>query len=301
MTEGKIFDIKQFAVHDGPGIRTTVFFKGCPLSCWWCHNPEGIDESDDLFYYESKCILCGDCVEVCPEDAVKKADGKISIDREKCSLCGDCAKICPTTALKLAGKNVSVDGVMEKTEKSTVFYDTSDGGVTLSGGEPFLQFDFMKELIERCKEKDIQVTVDTCGHVDKEKFEAVLDDVDLFLYDLKLMDDDLHKRYTGITNEIILENLETLLGDNEGEAIIRLPLVGGITDTEENIEEIINFLSPFSGIKEIDLLVYHDVKEKYDKLGMDYKITSSRSVHEERVKEIKQKFKSEGYRVKVGG
>ncbi len=301
MVTGKIFDIKKFAVHDGPGIRTTVFFKGCPLSCSWCHNPEGIDHEEDLFFYRSKCIGCENCLESCPQNAIEMEDESIKINRDLCDLCNECAEACPTTALKIAGEKITAEEVMNEIEKSTIYHDTSNGGVTLSGGEPFQQFEFMKELIDRCKEKDIHVTVDTCGHVNAEKFESILDKVDLFLFDLKIIDEELHREYTGMGNELILENLGSLLKRGENEVIIRFPVIPGVTDSEENIRSILEFLSDFQNVREIDILPYHDVKEKYKRLGKEYDINETKTPGRERIERIKEKFEDEGYLVKEGG
>ncbi|MFP4608258.1 MAG: glycyl-radical enzyme activating protein [Candidatus Natronoplasma sp.] len=301
MVCGKVFDIKEFAVHDGPGIRTTVFFKGCPLDCPWCHNPEGIRQADDLFYYGSKCMGCGSCVVICPQDAIEKEEETINIDRDLCDLCGRCAEGCPTTALKVAGKKITADDVMDEIERSTIYHDTSSGGVTLSGGEPFQQFEFMEELIDKCKERDIHVTVDTCGHVEPEKFDPIKDKIDLFLFDLKIMDEELHREYTGVGNDRILKNLESLLKENENKVIIRFPIIPGITDTEENISSMIEFLSPFKGVNEIDILPYHNVKEKYNMLGKKYDIKGVKKPSREKLEEIRRRFEAEGYLVKEGG
>ena len=301
MIYGKIFDIKQFAVHDGPGIRTTVFFKGCPLGCPWCHNPEGIKQEEDLFYYESKCIGCGSCVDLCSQDAIKMEGEIINIDRDVCDLCGRCAEGCPTTALKIAGKDITADEVMDEIERSTIYHDTSSGGVTLSGGEPFQQFEFMQELVDKCNKEDIHITVDTCGHVKPEKFDSIKNKIDLFLFDLKIMDEELHREYTGVSNDWILKNLESLLKENESEVIIRFPIIPDITDTEENISSMIEFLSPFKGVKEIDLLPYHNVKEKYNMLGKKYDIKGVKKPSREKIEKIKRRFETEGYLVKEGG
>lgn len=301
MANGKIFDIKQFAVHDGPGIRTTVFFKGCPLRCHWCHNPEGIEYEDDLFFHESKCIACGSCWALCPQDAIRRDGDMIKIDRDLCDLCGRCAEECPTTALKVAGKMITIEDVMDEIERSTIYHDTSAGGVTLSGGEPFQQFEFMKELIDRCKEKDIHVTVDTCGYVDPEKLDSVKDKIDLFLFDIKIIDEELHDQYTGVSNDKILKNLKSLLMEGGTEVIIRFPIIPNTTDTEENLSSILEFLSPFKGVKEIDILPYHDVKEKYNRLGKEYKFSETKSLSREKIDKIKKRFEAEGYLVKEGG
>lgn len=299
MIKGKIFDIKQFAVHDGPGVRTTVFFKGCPLSCWWCHNPEGISLDNDIFYYETKCIECGTCIDVCPEDAIEM-DGSISIDRERCTNCGLCAERCPSDALQNTVRTVTSEDVMDEIRKSIIFYDSSDGGVTFSGGEPLLQPEFLKELIDKCNEEDIHITLDTSGYADPDTFESIVDDIDLFLYDLKIIDDDIHRKYTGTSNEMILENLKTLYKKGK-EVIIRFPVIPGITDTEENLDDIVDFLSELKHIKEIDVLPYHNVEEKYNKLGKEYKLEESRSLNEKSIQSIKEIFEKEGFFVKEGG
>jgi len=301
MVHGRIFDIKQFAVHDGPGIRTTVFFKGCPLNCPWCHNPEGIEYEADLFFYEAKCISCESCLVLCPQDAIEMENDTIIIDRNLCDLCGRCAEGCPTRAFKMAGKKITVEEVMDEIERSTIYHDDSDGGVTLSGGEPFQQFEFMEELIDRCKEKDIHVAVDTCGHVKPKKFDSVKNKIDLFLYDLKIMDEGLHSKYTGVVNDRILENLKTLLKEGDNEVIIRFPIIPDITDTEENINSMLEFLSDFRSVSRIDILPYHDVKEKYNSLGKEYYIKEMKAPNRERIERIKKRFEGEGYLVREGG
>lgn len=299
MVKGKIFDIKQFAVHDGPGIRTTVFFKGCPLNCWWCHNPEGISPGDDIFFYKTKCIGCGTCIEVCPENAIKQEDA-ISIDRDKCTSCGICADNCPSDALKNAGRTVTSDEVIAEIRKSIIFYDSSNGGVTFSGGEPLMQPEFLKDLIDGCREEEIHITLDTSGHVDTDTFESIIDDVDLFLYDLKIMDDEKHKKYTGTSTDKVLKNLK-LLSKKGKEVIIRFPVIPGITDTDENIEKIIDFLSDIKNVSEIDILPYHNVEEKYKKLGKEYKLNVVKSPDESKIKQIKERFEKGGFLVKEGG
>jgi len=302
MTDGKIFDIKKFAVHDGPGIRTTVFFKGCPLDCTWCHNPEGVDLDEDLFFYESRCIGCGSCIDVCPQDAIKKGE-VITLDRTRCDVCGRCVELCPTNALKSVGERVSVDEVMDEIESSTIYHDTSGGGVTFSGGEPFLQFGFLEELIERCDEEDIHIAIDTCGDVEPKKFDSIMDQVDLFLFDLKMIDDDVHREHTGSSNRYILRNLEKVLSRGKTEVILRIPLIPDISDTEKNLESILDFLSPFKSVKEIHLLPYHDVKEKYNRLGKEYHINIDKGdeLTRKKLERIKKMFEEEGYSVKEGG
>ncbi len=299
MVKGKIFDMKDFAVHDGPGIRTTVFFKGCPFRCWWCHNPEGIEKKDELFFYRARCIDCGRCSEVCSKDAVSESEEGVQIDRKRCEVCGRCAEVCPSEALKITGREVSVEDIFKEIDRSTLFHDTSGGGITLSGGEPFFQYDLMEGLVERCDAEGIHVAVDTSGHVDPEKFESMIDKIDLFLYDLKFIDEELHEKYTGLTNKNVLKNLQTLL-DHDNEVWIRIPLIPEITATDENIGSIIEFLSQFKGVKEIHLLPYHGVKEKYNRLGKEYKL-EVKNISRQRFESVRKRFEDEGYDVKEGG
>lgn len=301
MVKGKIFDVKHFAVHDGPGIRTTVFFKGCSLNCPWCHNPEGINSRNDLSYYDSKCIDCESCIEVCSQEAIKKEKSKIKISRARCDVCAECVEKCPTSALQLAGENVSVEEVMEEIRRSTIYHDTSNGGVTLSGGEPFQQLDFMKNLVQRCNDEDIHIAVDTSGYVERKKFASLKNKIDLFLYDLKFIDEEEHKKYTRVSNRPILKNLRNLFEEGQNEVIIRFPLIPEITDTEENIDAVLQFLSDFRSIKEIDILPYHSVEEKYNRLGREYNIKKVETPDRERIEEVMKKFESEGYCVKEGG
>jgi len=299
---GKIFDIKQFAVHDGPGIRTTVFFKGCPLECWWCHNPEGMQISNEIFYYEFKCMKCQSCIDSCPLDAIIDRGDRIEIQRDKCNSCGDCIEVCPTAALQLVGKSVSVEEVIDEIRKSIIYYDTSGGGVTFSGGEPLMQPEFLMALIQGCREEKIHITLDTSGYVSSRVFGSIVDKVDLFLYDLKLISDEKHMRYTGKTNKPALENLRTLAQKGRGkDVIIRFPVIPDITDSEEDIGEIIEFISTIRGIQEVDLLPFHNVWEKYKRLGKEYKVDNNSSPSMDRLEDIKAKFEKEGFYVKIGG
>ncbi len=299
MVEGKIFDIKQFAVHDGPGIRTTIFFKGCPLNCWWCHNPEGITLDNDIFYYKTKCIRCGTCIDVCPEDAIEM-DGSISIERKECTGCGLCSDNCPSNALQNTLRTITSEEIMDEIRKSIIFYDSSDGGVTFSGGEPLMQPEFLKELIDKCSKEEIHITLDTSGYAEPDIFGSIIDNIDLFLYDLKIIDDELHKKYTGTSNKMILRNLKTLSKKGK-EIIMRFPAIPGVTDTEKNLDEVTDFLSELKHIKEIDVLPYHDVEEKYNKLGKEYKLEGLKSLKEESIQSIKERFEKEGFFVKKGG
>ena len=209
MASGTIFNIQRYSIHDGPGIRTTVFLKGCPLSCWWCHNPESQKYGVQLVLWKERCIGCGGCNSVCPEGAISGGGFPPVIDSEKCSGCGLCAEECPAVALEMVGKTVSSDYVMKEIEKDLIFYDQSGGGVTFSGGEPLMQPEFLAELLEKCKARDIHTAVDTCGYANWEVL-SIAGLTDLFLYDIKHMDDLVHTRTVGVSNRIILENLAKL-------------------------------------------------------------------------------------------
>lgn len=266
--QGIIFDIKHFAVHDGPGIRTTVFFKGCPLSCAWCHNPEGMRRQPELVRYEGRCITCEACVAACPNVAHENVDGKMVYHRERCELCGECVEACYSNALVIFGRTVSVAEVLAEVRQDADFYRSSGGGVTLSGGEPLAQARFAVELLRQCKAEGLATALDTCGAVPWPVLESALPYTDLVLYDLKLMDAEQHARYTGLSNTLILENLRRL--DQRGLPIeIRLPLIPGINDGA-NLEATRAFLASLAHPVHIRLLPYHRMAgSKYDRLGRE--------------------------------
>ena len=272
---GRIFDIKHFAVHDGPGIRTTVFLKGCPLKCLWCHNPESIGRESQLGFLEHKCTLCGRCVAVCESGGhFFDENGKHIFDRSKCTLCGKCEKACVGGALTFYGRQAELEDIVADVLKDKDFYTCSkNGGVTLSGGECLMQADFCAELLKRLKEEGIHTAVDTCGFVAREAIDKVIPYTDLFLYDLKAIDSEVHKKCTGRDNAVILENLKYI--DSQGKAVeIRYPYVPGLNDGEAGkIAEFVKTLSPSIRVK---VLPYHNYAEtKYKSLGMDSTLPSS--------------------------
>ncbi len=263
--EAMICDIKKFAVHDGDGIRTTVFFKGCSLKCVWCHNPESISFKPQLSYIEQKCIGCGECTKLCPAHTFK--DGMHNFDRSLCTAKGNCTENCYGEALKLYGTKVTVDYLVDEIMKDKAFYDNSGGGATLSGGECLCQADFCRELLKKLKENGIHTAVDTCGNVKREEFDKVIPYTDIFLYDLKAIDSDVHKKCTGSTNRLILENLKYI--DDKGCKIeIRIPYVPGYNDGE--IQAMGEFLKDLKNISKIKVLHYHNFAgSKYSSLGME--------------------------------
>jgi len=296
---GLIFDVQRYSIHDGPGIRTTVFFKGCPLRCWWCHNPEGIDSGKELMYFEYKCLHCGTCAHVCPMGAIE-FDGIPIIRRSMCIACGSCSAACPSDALKLIGKEYTVGELMKEIERDVLYFDNSGGGITFSGGEPLYQHEFLLEVLKECKKIDIHRTLDTSGFAPQGVLASVADYVDLFLYDLKLIDEKEHIKYTGVSNAQIKENLRFLVDYGRAkDVIIRFPVIPEITDTADNVEALAEFISSIKGLKEIDLLPFHDISEKYNRLDKDYKMTVHKSPSRERLMEIKRKFEAIGLYVKL--
>ena len=263
---GKIVEIKRFAVHDGDGIRTTVFFKGCPLKCVWCHNPESISFDKQLAYYSNKCISCGECVPVCPAGAHKMIDGIHVMEYELCVNCGKCENVCLGDALKSYGKEMTVDELLPVLLEDKEFYENSGGGVTLSGGECLMQADFCRELLKKLKENGIHTAVDTCGFVNREALDKVIPYTDAFLYDIKAIDKNVHISCTGCPNEQILENLR-YLEQNDSKIEVRIPYVPGYNSGE--IRKIAEFLSDFKNIVKVKILPYHNYAgSKYKSLDM---------------------------------
>lgn len=261
-----LMDIKRFAVHDGPGIRTTLFLKGCSLRCLWCHNPEGIGRETQLAFYDHKCIQCGECAKVCPTGAHRISDTGHSFIRSACIGCGACEKVCLGGALTLFGRQINVDEAYEIVTEDAVFYRET-GGVTVSGGEPLLNPDFIYALFTRLKANGIHTAVDTCGNVPWENFAKVLPAADLFLYDIKHIDPDAHKKLTGADNRRILNNLRNL-SEAGAKIELRMPLVPQSNDSEETLRGIGAFLKDLN-ITRMKVLPYHSMaRSKYAALGM---------------------------------
>lgn len=266
-TTGIIFNIQRYSIHDGPGIRTTIFFKGCPLTCFWCQNPESQVMKSEVLFDRSRCTSCGQCVIACPCGANSLTNHDIKIDRNKCTGCGKCVEVCPNEARRLAGKYTTVDDVMAEVLRDRMFYENSGGGVTLSGGEPLVQADFVLQLLRRCKEDRLHTALDTCGYASWKTIQQILEYTDLVLYDIKCLEAAKHSKATGKSNELIIENAKKIAKFKE--MWIRVPLVPGFNDSEEEVKATVRFIRKELGLIKIDLHRYNKLGEgKYDRLDM---------------------------------
>ncbi len=296
-----IFDIKKFAIHDGPGIRTTVFFKGCPLACWWCHNPEAMLPRPELLLFEEKCISCGECFRVCPEQAHELLpDGERVYHRDRCVQCGSCTEVCYAEALVMEGREVTVADLMVELLKDLPFYENSGGGVTLSGGEPTMQHEFALALLQECKAEGLHTAVDTSGQTPWRILETLLPYIDLFLYDVKHIDKGSHRRHTGTDNRRILDNLERL-GASGTPIEIRMPIIPTINDDGEGVERTARMLAGIDAITRIQLLPYHKLgASKYARLEMEYQLAEIEPPSAAHMEDLAGRLRSHGLEVSVG-
>jgi len=302
MATGLIFDIKRYAIHDGPGIRTTVFLKGCPLRCQWCHNPEGQESTPEIMVRSARCVEeCLDCISQCPQSAISKDGEVIWVDQSKCDFCAKCREVCVYEAIDIIGREVDVRDVVDEIEKDRIFFDESGGGISLSGGEPLMQPDFLEALLEEFKKREIRITVDTCGYAPFDVLDRIRENVDLFLYDIKVMDDKKHKEYTGVSNQLIIENLRKL-SEKGANIAIRIPIIPGVNDDEENIQSIAEYLQSLKNIKQINLLPFHRGGiEKYKGLGKKTQAKTVEPPSSEKIEGIKKMLENSGFLVKTGG
>jgi pyruvate formate lyase activating enzyme len=298
---GEIFDIKKYAIHDGPGIRTTVFFKGCPLSCWWCHNPESLSSAPHRLHRSERCIGCRQCLSACGSGAIQVFEGRLQWSADDCRYCRDCALACPAEAVEFIGRTMTVDQVVDEITSDTLFYDQSAGGVTISGGEPLMQPRFLIQLLDACGEMGLHRTVDTSGHADTQILLEAASRTDLFLYDLKHMDPEKHYRYTGVSNDKILSNL-TQLSQQGARIIIRLPVIPGINADDDNIDRTGALAASLDGVTGINILPYHCAADaKYKKLGLENHARDVQRPGEDVITAVARHFESYNLKVKIGG
>lgn len=297
-----IFDIKRYAISDGPGIRIAIYFKGCPLRCAWCHNPESQSPKVQKLYTANKCIGAQDCIEVCPEDALTLTPDGIVTDYNKCTLCGKCAEACPSKAIEMSGKLYSPKELMEIIERERVHIEHSRGGVTFSGGEPLMYPEFLIEMLKNCGEKGLHRAVDTCGYAPTKTLLEVAKHTDLFLYDLKLMDPVQHKNWTGKDNRLILENLKKLaeIGANIN---IRIPFIKNVNTDISEVTEMAEFIASLHGTKPmVNILPYHNIATgKYKKLELEYNQGEMDEPSEEEIQRSIEIFNSFGLETEIGG
>lgn len=299
IVKGIVFNIQRFSVHDGPGIRTTVFLKGCPLACKWCSNPESQHRFPEVAHNNVFCDKCGRCLDVCEIGAISLDDNGVKIDRRSCTNCGKCVDVCTRGALRFYGKEMTVEEVFQEIKRDELYYRNSAGGVTASGGEPLFQSDFTKELFKRCQDVGIHTTLDTCGYSKSHTLEEVLAYTDLVLFDLKLMDPVAHRKWTGRSNKQILDNLG-LVAATGISLIIRMPLLPGINDRDEDISAVAEYVSRKGNFHELDLLPYHRFGEsKYEMLDRPYKFAGLMPPNGKQVQAAKKIFESYGIDCKI--
>lgn len=301
VSSGIVFDIKKYSLHDGPGIRTTVFLKGCGLRCWWCHNPESQHPRPELLLRPELCIQCGACVAECPQGAIRLDGGRFITDRDVCERCGACRAVCVADAREMVGREMTVGQVMDEVLRDVVFYDQSGGGVTFSGGEPLLQNAFLLDLLQACKSHDLHTVVDTCGYVSAEILDHVRPYVDLFLYDLKLMDDRRHREVTGVSNGPILDNLRRL-AEHDHPVVLRVPIIPQINDDEENLRQIGALARHLQNIQQVDILAYHRLgADKYERLDRPNPMPETAPPSKDDMAAIRHLFEGFGLAVTIGG
>jgi pyruvate formate lyase activating enzyme len=301
MQNGLVFNIQKYSVQDGPGIRATVFLKGCPLRCAWCHNPEGISPRREILVVEGRCLGCGQCRRACSFGASIPGQGALPARHERCLFCGACVAACPAAARRWAGQQMTVSEVLDVVWQDRIFYDESGGGVTFSGGEPLLQFEFLRACLGACRARGLRTAVDTCGLARPEDLLAVAPLADLFLYDLKLMDPARHEQYTGAPNGVILENLRTL-GRVHRQIWVRVPIIPGVNDDAPALQAIARFAAAIPGVRQVNVLPFHrSGLPKLARLGQTNPLAEVRPPSAEAMAVALAIFQDAGLETRMGG
>lgn len=300
--KGLVYDIQRFAIHDGPGIRTLVRMKGCPITCLWCSSPQSQKPSPEILHIELDCRKCGHCAEVCPLQAITlSGDSYPEIDRGACDVCGQCVEECPNNALELAGKWVTVEELFREVDKDSPFYRRSKGGVTVGGGDPVMQIDFVTAFLKRCKQSYIHTAIETCGFVKWERLKGMLDHVDLVYMDIKHMNDAAHRELTGVSNELILENARQVAAMRS--LIIRIPLIPGYNDSDDNVLDTATLAAELDkNLQRVELLPYHKFgTQTYGQLGREYKLAGVEPPSDDHMKRLADIVECCGVRAQIGG
>jgi pyruvate formate lyase activating enzyme len=301
--KGIVFNIQHYSIHDGPGIRTNVFLKGCFLRCIWCQNPESQSIKPELFYFKEKCTGCGKCAAVCPANAIQIIEGKSHTDRSKCNSFGQCVQVCPNEARSLMGKEMTAQEVFQNVKGDEIFYKRSNGGVTLTGGEPLFQPDFSKNILSLCRQAGIHTAIETCGYADWETFQDVLQHTDLVLFDLKHMNSEKHREYTGVPNNLILENVQKIYHELGIPIWARIPVIPGYNDSIRDIHAIAKFVATeLDKSVPVHFLAYHRLGEsKYERLDKEGKDLSIIPPTDGHMLEVQKIAASYGLKTHIGG
>jgi pyruvate formate lyase activating enzyme len=301
METGIITNIQRYSLHDGPGIRTTVFLKGCPLDCWWCHNPEGRSPRREVLVVETRCLRCGECIEACPEDGSPAMPNAVLLPPETCGLCGTCVEACPTGARQMMGRTMTEAEVMAEILRDRMFYEESGGGVTFSGGEPLMQAGLVRALLQRCRSSGIHASLDTCGFAPEATLLETAELARLVLFDVKFVDDALHQKYTGVSNSLILSNLRALCRRHP-QVWIRVPVIPGVNDTPGHLEAMARMVAELGAVHQVNLLPYHQTGiAKFKRLGEAYRLKEVNPPDPSQMEAAAAAFSSQGLTVKIGG
>jgi len=299
MQTGLVFNIQRYSVQDGPGIRATVFLKGCPLRCGWCHNPEGLAPAREVMVNEGRCCGCARCRLACPQ--ATPGEGPLPARVAGCEFCGACTTACPADCRRIIGEEMTVADVLRMALQDRIFFEESNGGVTFSGGEPLMQPAFLRALLSACREEGVHTAIDTCGMAALEDLRAIVPFTDLFLFDLKFLDEETHRRYTGASNRRILENLE-VLGRDHGNIWLRVPLIPGVNDDPVELARVARFAANLEGIRQVNVLPYHRTGlHKWERLGRVREGTEYPAASDETLAGAKAIFEDEGLTAKTGG